>query len=135
MKRRVGRTRGREPLEAPRQRRRFSTEYKLTVLAEADACTERGELQALLRREGLDSSLIAKWRAERDAGVWSAPSRGRRRKSEERDPLAERVAQLERERRELRERLARAEIIIATQRRVARSLGVPLEEGSSEESE
>ena len=34
-------------------RRRFTAEYKLGILAEADACTERGSLGELLRREGL----------------------------------------------------------------------------------
>ena len=37
------------------ERRRFTAEYKLKVLREADAC-KRGELGALLRREGLYSS-------------------------------------------------------------------------------
>ena len=41
------------------ERRRFSAEYKLRILAEADACTQRGEIGALLRREGLE--LAAQW--------------------------------------------------------------------------
>ena len=35
------------------ERRRFTTEYKLRVLTEADACTKPGEIGALLRREEL----------------------------------------------------------------------------------
>ncbi|RMF57075.1 MAG: hypothetical protein D6746_11590, partial [Bacteroidetes bacterium] len=46
-----------------RQRRRFSAEEKERILREADACTERGELAQLLRREGLYSSHLAAWRA------------------------------------------------------------------------
>ena len=45
------------------ERRRFGAEYKLRILAEADACTQRGEIGALLRREGLYRSHLDKWRA------------------------------------------------------------------------
>ncbi len=38
---------------AKAERRKFTAEYKLRVLAEADACTKPGQLGALLRREGL----------------------------------------------------------------------------------
>ena len=34
-------------------RRRFTVEYKLRVLREADGCKGSGEVGALLRREGL----------------------------------------------------------------------------------
>ena len=44
------------------QRRRFSVEEKLRILREADTCTERGELTALLRQEGLYSSHLTQWR-------------------------------------------------------------------------
>jgi Integrase core domain len=44
-----------ELVERPK-RRRFSAEYKLRVLREADACTRPGEVGALLRREGLYTS-------------------------------------------------------------------------------
>ncbi len=40
-------------------RRRFSAEYKLKVLREADTCTRPGDIGALLRREGLYSSNLA----------------------------------------------------------------------------
>src|SRR5947209_11989899 len=50
-------------------RRRFTAEYKLRILQEADRCTRSGELGALLRREGLYSSHLANWRQLRDEGV------------------------------------------------------------------
>src|SRR6266849_6645089 len=50
-------------------RRRFSAEYKLRVLREADACTKPGEIGALLRREGLYSSLLTEWRRARESGA------------------------------------------------------------------
>ena len=46
-----------EVLERP-QRRRFTAEYRTSILRQADACTRKGELGALLRREGLYSSLL-----------------------------------------------------------------------------
>ena len=54
------------------ERRRFSAEYKQRILAEADACTERGQIGALLRREGLYSSHLDKWRTQRARGVLQA---------------------------------------------------------------
>ena len=51
------------------ERRRYSTEYKLKILQEADACTEPGQVGSLLRREGLYSSLLRLWRRQRDLGV------------------------------------------------------------------
>ena len=44
-------------------------EYKLRILHEADRCTESGQLGALLRREGLYSSLLSTWRQQRDEGT------------------------------------------------------------------
>jgi len=46
------------------RRRRFSAEYKLRILREADACSKPGEIGALLRREGLYSSLLTEWRRQ-----------------------------------------------------------------------
>lgn len=46
------------------QRRKFTIEDKRRILREADACTERGQLGALLRREGIYSSLLYKWREQ-----------------------------------------------------------------------
>ena len=47
------------------ERRRFNAEYKLRVLAEADRCSESGQIGALLRREGLYSSHLSKWSQQR----------------------------------------------------------------------
>ena len=51
------------------QRRRFSAEYRLRILTQADACKKPGEVGALLRREGLYSSLLTNWRRQREAGA------------------------------------------------------------------
>lgn len=49
-----------------RQRRRFTPEQRERILREADACTERGELGTLLRREGIYSSHLSGWRSARE---------------------------------------------------------------------
>src|SRR5450759_838889 len=57
------------------KRRRFTAEYKLRVLREADACSQPGEVGALLRREGLYSSLLTEWRRAREVGALEALER------------------------------------------------------------
>src|SRR5829696_3501578 len=59
------------------KRRRFSAEYKLAIVREADACTEPGEIGALLRRERLYSSDLVDWRRQREAGALQALARTR----------------------------------------------------------
>ena len=53
---------------AKAKRRRFTAEEKRRVLQAAAACTQRGELGALLRREGLYSSHLMKWREQAERG-------------------------------------------------------------------
>ena len=53
-------------------RRRFSAAYKLSIVREADACSKPGEIGALMRREGLYSSHLGKWREQRDQGALGA---------------------------------------------------------------
>ena len=48
------------------KRRRFTAEYKLRIVREADACKGDGDVAALLRREGLYSSQLSSWRRQRD---------------------------------------------------------------------
>ncbi len=107
------------------QRRRFTAEFKLQVLREADSCTEPGSIGALLRRHGLYSSLLSTWRRERDEGALRQLGRKRGRKPT-RNPLSDRVAELERENRKLQNRLRQAETIIDVQKKVAEILGIPL---------
>jgi transposase-like protein len=56
-----------EVAEKP-DKRIFTPEYKARILAEADACTEPGQLGALLRKEGLYHSQLGKWRKKRTEG-------------------------------------------------------------------
>jgi transposase-like protein len=99
---------GPELVERPR-RRSFSAEYKLRILGEVEACREPGEIGALLRREGLYSGHLSKWRRQRDAGALEALGRPRGRKPADRRELE--IAELHR-------RLARSEAELARARRV-----------------
>lgn len=108
-------------------RRRLTAAYKLRILREADGCTERGQLGALLRREGLYSSHLITWRRQREQGVLEAlEPRKRGRKARPVDPLARKLAELERDNRRLQKRLEQAERIIDFQKKVAELLGIPL---------
>ena len=106
------------------QRRRFPAEYRLRILKQADACKKPGEVGALLRREGLYSSLLTNWRRQREQGALQ-DMRGRRRGPTPR-PVDARVKQLEAENRKLQRKLHRAETIITLQKKVAEILGIPL---------
>ena len=59
-------------------RRRCTAEYTLRVLREADACTEPGEIGALLRREGLYPSHLCLWRKQRRAREFMGRAPARR---------------------------------------------------------
>jgi transposase-like protein len=113
-------------------RRRFSAAYKLEVLKEADGCSEAGQVGELLRRHGLYSSHLTTWRRERDLGALERLDKKRGRKAKPRNPLAGRVAELERENRRLVRRLKQAEAVIDVQKKVSEILGIPLNAPDSE---
>jgi len=106
------------------KRRSFSAAYKLSILKRADACGP-GEIGRLLRSEGLYSSYLTDWRREHDEGALSAMSKRRGRKPQ-RAPKDEEVERLRRENAQLKERLERAETIIAIQKKISEILGIPL---------
>src|SRR5712692_12010506 len=109
---------------AKAQRRRFSAEYRLRILKQADACKGSGAIGALLRREGLYSSHLVTWRRRRDAGAlvgMRASKRGPRAK-----PVDPRTKQLEKENARLQRQLKQAVTIIEIQKKVAGMLGIPL---------
>lgn len=109
---------------AKARRRRFTASYKLRVLEEVDRCSEPGEIGALLRREGLYSSLLSRWRQQREAGALEALAPKKRgRKPQPVDPQARRVAELERENARLREKLEKAQTIIEVQKKLSQLLG------------
>jgi transposase len=88
-------------VSAKARRRRFTGEYKRKILQQVDSCTKAGEIGALLRREGLYSSLLATWRRQRESGELAGLSpkkRGRKgRPVDERDrKLAEQQLEIAR---------------------------------------
>lgn len=106
-----------------RPRRKFTAKYKLRVLQEAENCTAPGEVGALLRREGLYSSNLTAWRKQKEQGILqSVTPKKRGRKSKEKNPLAQRVAELERANRKLQNKLKKAEIIIDVQKKISQIL-------------
>ena len=118
---------------AQAQRRHFTAEYKQRILAETDQAKGSGSIGALLRREGLYSSLLATWRREREAGVRQALSPQKRGPKSKRDPVAEENQQLRRETQRLTEELRKAEIVIDIQKKVATLLGRPISTVDPEE--
>ena len=106
-------------------RRKFTAKYKLRILAEADTCTQLGQLGALLRREGLYSSYLTTWRRQRENGILQvmAPKK-RGRKQKEKNPLAKKMAQLEKENQRLQQKLKKTELIIEAQKKMSEILGI-----------
>jgi transposase len=112
---------------AKARRRQFSPEYKQRILREAAAASAPGEIGALLRREGLYSSNLITWRRQRERGELAGLSGKRRgRKAKVVNPLARRVAELERDKRRLERKLEQAELLLDIQKKASRLLEIPL---------
>ena len=115
------------------ERRKFTAEYKIKILAEADACKTHGEIGALLRREGLYSSHLSRWRQRQRAGALGALKPKKR--GPEPDPVVpfkKRINDLERENERLSKKLTQAETIIDVQKKVSGLLGTA-EKGDGED--
>ena len=119
-----------EPEVVPQaERRQFTAKYKLRILEKADSCNGAGELGALLRREGLYSSYLSRWRRQRDQGQLQAlASKKRGRKSAVQSQQAEELAELRRENQRLQFRLIQAETIIEVQKKLSQLLGLTASE-------
>ena len=105
----------------PRARRRsFPSAYKRRILQEVDRCTQSGQIGGLLRREGLYSSHLSKWRQQREQGELGTPNRG----PSPADPASKDVERLRRENERLRKRLEQAETIIEVQKKLSNLLGL-----------
>jgi transposase len=116
------------------KRRRFSADYKLNILRQADTCSQSGDIAALLRSEGLYASHLSTWRRQREAGSLQAlKPKTRGRKPAQKNPLAAENARQQMEIKRLELRLKKAEIIIDVQKKVSEILGITL--NSPEESD
>jgi len=105
-----------QPLRKSPVRRVFTAEYKLAILAEYDGASESGEKGAILRREGLYSSIITDWRRQHRQGLLKA-AMGRSDQGRGGPTLSE-VNKLKAENERLRKKLAQAEVIIEVQGKV-----------------
>ena len=103
-------------------RRRFTAEYKASVLREYEA-TPKGERGALLRREGLYSSHISKWQEDRNAAQRQALEPRKRGPKPKPQPDPE-VAALRRQVARLEHQLQRAQKVIEVQKKISEILGV-----------
>ena len=112
------------------KRRRFTAEYRLRILEEADRCAGDGEVGQLLRREGLYSSHLANWRkARRDGALRGLRSKKRGAKPKASNPLEPQVRELEAKVARLEKDLHTAHTILDVQGKVAGLLGFSLEDG------
>jgi transposase len=120
-------------ISARPRRRTFTAQDKLRILAETDRAADTGQIGAILRREGLYSSILGDWRRQREAGAIGALTPARRGpKIAEPNPLAAELALSREDNAHLTLRLARAEAIIELQKKVADLLGIPLAQSGSE---
>ena len=119
---------------ADAKRRRFTMEYKLRILKEADAAKETpGGVGALLRREGLYSSHLTTWRQERDAAVRQALTPKARGPKPKLDAQQEEIQGPRRENARLTDALSKAELIMEVQKKVGSLLGWSLPKTDREE--
>jgi transposase-like protein len=116
------------------QRRPFTAAYKAQIVAECDAAAAQGEGQvgAILRREGLYSSHLSKWRQASASGL-TPKKPGRPKKSESDKALERERDQLRRKNQQLEEELRRAQLIIEAQKKLSEllaNLGQPKSDDS-----
>ena len=117
---------------AKAKRRRFTAGYKQEILTKADAAAGHGGIGALLRREGLYSSHLGKWRRERAASIQQGLEPRKRGPKSKRNPLAEENQKLQRANERLTDQLRKAEIIIDVQKKVGALLGWPIPDPEEE---
>lgn len=114
-----------DPEVEPRaKRRQFSVAYKLNILEQAEQCQEPGEVGALLRREGLYSSHLSKWRQQQQAGQLNQTGKRGRKSNADRAELS----RLQQENERLKVKLERAELIIEAQKKLCQLLNLPIYE-------
>jgi transposase len=98
--------------ERARGPRRYSASYKARILAEYERL-DKAAKGALLRREGLYSSLLSEWRRQRDRGALQALAKPAGRQPA--DPRDQQVARLRKENQRLASELAKARKVIEVQ--------------------
>lgn len=106
-------------------RRSFTVAYKRKILAQTDHANG-GQIGAILRKEGLYSSLLSTWRRQRDEGTLGALKPKKRGPKPKQDPEQKELERLRRRVAQLEHKLETAELIIDVQKKVSQLLGIPL---------
>lgn len=114
------------------RRRTYTAKYKRDVLAEYEGADRAGR-GALLRREGLYSSLISAWREQRDKGVLDAL--GRPPGAAPADPAQREAARLRKENQRLSAELDTARRVIEVQSKLSALLDTLATDSSRNDSE
>jgi transposase len=117
------------------KRRRFTADYKRSIVEQAEAGQDAGAIGSLLRREGLYSSHLSTWRRQSRQGELAALSPQKRGRKITVSPLLEENRKLVATNARLQKRLENAELIIEVQKKLAALLGrpipdIPIDEGN-----
>jgi transposase len=106
-------------VSAKKTRRRFTKDYKLSILKEIDTSTKPGQIGEILRREGLYSSNISSWRRQLEQGKLNRKLMGKQNKK---------ITELSRKNRKLQRELGRSKLIIEAQKKILKLLEMEEEE-------
>lgn len=120
---------------AAAKRRQFSAAEKSRILSEAARCTKPGEIGALLRREGIYSSMLHKWRGQQSAGLQNALAPKQR--GCKIDPVlayTRKIADITLENTRLQNKLMQAHTIIDVQKKLCSLFGLPSHDTPNEAS-
>jgi transposase len=108
-------------------RKRYSLEEKRRILRLVDACTERGQIAAILRREGIYYSTLNLFLEQREKGLLElGAKKAKKAQDEQKTALEREVAALKRDNRRLNAKLEKAEIIIDFQKKLSQLLGIEM---------
>ena len=106
-------------------RRRYSVDEKRRILRLVDACSERGQVGAILRREGIYYSTLRLFLLQRDKGLLDTKTNvDKKLKNVETVALTQQLAHLQRENCRLTNKLEKAEIVIDFQKKLSRLLEI-----------
>ena len=106
-------------VKSKKPRKRYTVKYKLEILKKVDEC-KKGEIGALLRREGLYYLTLSRWRKQYKEGkLEGLKGKKEGRKKKQINPLEKKVKQLEKENKKLEKKLNHAEKIIDFQKKIA----------------
>jgi transposase len=119
-------------VEPKTARRSFTSAYKLSILEQADQCRSRGEVGALLRREGLYSSHLSNWRGLHRQGTLQANTNNKRGPQPNLEPAQRReLEQLRQRNAKLKHELDKARTIIDVQKKLSSLLATMPDEDRS----